>query len=166
MRERIDDQLRLGPPSASFITPQAAFQDTDDACLDLLDAQLGIISSRLAVMSEQCDGKRGQRNSDPQPSPSHVCVPCLSHRTINGWSSAPRAIYRRWPGSAIRCPGSVHMRRVGLAARAIEILVWSLPAKSAVGPVMVIEVGEGVDVLIEAIEAVREVVTGIELVAP
>ena len=47
-------------------------------------------------------------------------------------------------------------------AGAFEILVWGLSAKGAVGSVVVLEVGEGIDALIEGIEPMRQVVAGTE----
>ena len=67
---------------------------------------------------------------------------------------------------SLLCPGSVHLRRLGLLAGAVEILVWGLSAKGAVGSVMVVEVSEGIDAFIERLEAMRQVVAGVELVAP
>ena len=58
------------------------------------------------------------------------------------------------------------MRRLVLLARAGEILVWGSSAKGTVRPVVIVEVSEGIDVLVEAIEVMGEVVTGIEFVAP
>jgi hypothetical protein len=47
-----------------------------------------------------------------------------------------------------------------------EILVWGLAAKCAVGSVVVVEVSEGIDVLVEAVETIGQVVAGVALVAP
>ena len=58
------------------------------------------------------------------------------------------------------------MRRLGLLAGAVEILAWGLSAKSAVGSVMVVEVGKGIDMFVEGIEAMRQVVAGVEFVSP
>src|SRR5262249_60051301 len=58
------------------------------------------------------------------------------------------------------------MRRRVRLARSDEILVWGLSGKGAVWSVVVVDVGEVIDVLIEAVEALRQVVAGIELVTP
>src|SRR5690606_16452228 len=47
-------------------------------------------------------------------------------------------------GKSRICPGSVHLRRLGLLAREVEILAWGSPAKRAVGSVVVVEMGEGI----------------------
>jgi hypothetical protein len=46
------------------------------------------------------------------------------------------------------------MRRLGLLAREGGIRAWGFAAKGTVGSVVVVEMGEGVDVLVQAIEPV------------
>ena len=58
------------------------------------------------------------------------------------------------------------MRRRVLLACTVEILVWCLSAKSAVWPMVVVEMGEGIDAVVEPIEPMRQVMAGIEFVAP
>jgi hypothetical protein len=48
----------------------------------------------------------------------------------------------------------------------VEILAGGFAAKCAVGPVIIGEASEGVDALVDAIEPVREVMAGVELVSP
>ena len=77
--------------------------------------------------------------------------------------AALRARYGFFKRRARACPGSVHLRRRGDLARPVEILGWCLSAKGAVGPVVVVEMGEGIDVLVEAIEVVGQVMACVEL---
>jgi hypothetical protein len=58
------------------------------------------------------------------------------------------------------------MRRGGLLAGEGEILAGCSSAKGSVGAVVVIEMREGIDMLVEMIEPVGQVVTGIEFVPP
>ncbi len=59
------------------------------------------------------------------------------------------------------------MRRLGVSgADGGEVLGWSEVAKGLVRSVMIESVGEGIDAGLEAVEAVREVVAGVELVSP
>jgi hypothetical protein len=65
------------------------------------------------------------------------------------------------------CPGSGHMRRGGIsAAEGAEILGWRLAVEGVVRPVVVEAVREGVDEGLQLVEAVRQVVAGVELVSP
>jgi hypothetical protein len=58
------------------------------------------------------------------------------------------------------------MRRAGLEAEGLEILCWGSVAKGLVGPVVVEAVGEGVDEGLQLVDAVRQVVGGVEFVSP
>src|SRR5207247_5993564 len=65
------------------------------------------------------------------------------------------------------CPGSGHMRRGAFVGSAdFEILDWSFAVEGAVRPEVVIEVLEGVNVLGDLVDVVRQVDDGVELVAP
>jgi hypothetical protein len=58
------------------------------------------------------------------------------------------------------------MRLLGLRVEAFEILWWGEVAKGLVGSVVVVSVGEGVDEGPELVDAVGQVVGGVELVSP
>jgi hypothetical protein len=65
------------------------------------------------------------------------------------------------------CPGSGQMRRRGFAdAEGLEILFWGFAAKGIMGSVVVEPVSEGVDEGLQFVDAVRQVVACVELVAP
>src|SRR5205807_4436931 len=64
------------------------------------------------------------------------------------------------------CASSHQMGRRGLRAAGFEILCGGQVAKGLVGPVVIISVGEGVDEELELIDAVWQVVCGVEFVSP
>ena len=58
------------------------------------------------------------------------------------------------------------MRRLGLCAEAFEILGWAEIAKGPVGSLVVVAVGEGVDGGLQFFDTGRQVISGVELLAP
>jgi hypothetical protein len=65
------------------------------------------------------------------------------------------------------CPGSLHMRRRGVAlAESSEILCWGLSGKRVVRPMVVESMGEGVDEGLQLIDSMRQIVGCIELISP
>lgn len=58
------------------------------------------------------------------------------------------------------------MRRRGCRAEGLEILGWRPAVESIVGTIVIEAVGEGVDERLELVDAIGQVVAGIELVAP
>jgi hypothetical protein len=63
-------------------------------------------------------------------------------------------------------PGSGHMRRRGSRADSVEILGWGSAVEGVVRPVMIEAMGEGVDEGLQLVDAVGQVVGGVELISP
>src|SRR2546423_7147802 len=64
------------------------------------------------------------------------------------------------------CPGSAHMGLGGLRADGLEILGGSLSVESIVWSDMIEAIGEGIDPSLQFVDVERQVVTGIEFIAP
>src|SRR3972149_9863465 len=58
------------------------------------------------------------------------------------------------------------MRRLGLRAEGFEILGRGFAVEGIVWPVVVVSMGEGIEEGLQPVEAMRQVVGGIELVSP